>query len=79
MGAMVATMSDEDIWRLNRGGHDLVIKNAEPGGLSGSSFGANDMHLMRKCPCPVWIIKPTERHKYHRILAAVDQAPEGAQ
>jgi nucleotide-binding universal stress UspA family protein len=34
------------------------------------------MHLMRKCPCPVWIIKPTERHKYHRILAAVDQDSE---
>ena len=30
------------------------------------------MHLMRKCPCPVWVVKPTGRTKYKRILAAVD-------
>ena len=39
-------------------------------------FSSTDKHLMRKCPCPVWIIKPTERQKYRRILAAVDQDPE---
>jgi len=33
-----------------------------------------DMRLMRKCPCPVWIVKPTEHHTYRRILAAVDTA-----
>lgn len=57
--------------------HDLIIKYAEgPGGLRGMLFGSTDMHLMRKCPCPVWIIRPTEHHKYRRILAAVDQDPE---
>ena len=30
------------------------------------------MHLMRKCPCPVWVLKPTRRHSFARILAAVD-------
>jgi nucleotide-binding universal stress UspA family protein len=34
------------------------------------------MHLMRKCPCPVWIIKPTDHVHYRRILAAVDQDSE---
>jgi len=60
-------------------GHDLVIKCAE-GALSarGILFGSADMHLMRKCPCPVWIIKPTEHQRYRRILAAVDQDPEDA-
>ena len=57
--------------------HDLIIKCAEvAGGLRDMLFGSTDMHLMRKCPCPVWIIKPTEQHKYHRILAAVDTDPE---
>jgi len=57
--------------------HDLIIKCAEvAGGLRGILFGSTDMHLMRKCPCPVWIIKPTEHHKYRRILAAVDQDSE---
>lgn len=30
------------------------------------------MHLLRKCPCPVWIIKPEAAKTYRRILAAVD-------
>ena len=57
--------------------HDLIIKSAEAAdGLTGMLFGSTDMHLMRKCPCPVWIVKPTEHHTYRRILAAVDQDPE---
>jgi hypothetical protein len=28
------------------------------------------MHLMRKCPCPVWVMKPTRRERFHRILEA---------
>jgi universal stress protein E len=38
-------------------------------------FGSNDMHLLRKCPCPVWIMKPPEKSKYSSILAAVDFDP----
>jgi len=30
------------------------------------------MHLLRKCPCPVWVVKPAKCAKYKRILAAVD-------
>jgi universal stress protein E len=57
--------------------HDLIVKCAEvAGGLREMLFGSTDMHLMRKCPCPVWIIKPTEHHKYRRILAAVDEGSE---
>ena len=57
--------------------HDLIVKCAEvAGGLKEMLFGSTDMHLMRKCPCPVWIIKPTEHHKYRRILAAVDEDSE---
>jgi len=33
------------------------------------------MHLLRKCPCPVWIMKPPEKSKYSSILAAVDFDP----
>jgi nucleotide-binding universal stress UspA family protein len=59
--------------------HDLIIKTAECDvGLKATLFGSTDMHLMRKCPCPVWIIKPTDEPRYHRILAAVDQDPAGA-
>ena len=30
------------------------------------------MHLMRKCPCPVWVVKRAQTRPYVRILAAVD-------
>ena len=57
--------------------HDLIIKCAEEsGGFGRMLFGSTDMHLMRKCPCPVWITKPTEHNQYRRILAAVDFDPE---
>jgi universal stress protein E len=41
-------------------------------------FGSTDMHLMRKSPCPVWIIKATEQQQFGRILAALDHDPEDA-
>lgn len=63
----------EIIRQVLREKHDLVIIAAEgKGGLTERLFGSTSMHLMRKCPCPVWVVKPTRRKKYERILAAVD-------
>jgi universal stress protein E len=33
------------------------------------------MHLMRKCPCPVWVMNPDQPKHYSHILAAVDPTP----
>ena len=62
----------EIIHEVLRNGHDLVIKAAEPMEWLDRLLGSEDMHLLRKCPCPVWLIKPSAPHKYRRILAAVD-------
>jgi len=62
----------EIIREVLRNEHDLVIKTAESGGLLDRMFGSDDMHLLRKCPCPVWLVKPNSAKAYHRILAAVD-------
>jgi len=63
----------EIIREVLRSGPDLVINSAEgSGALSDTLFGSTDMHLLRKCPCPVWITKSTERNPYRCILAAVD-------
>ena len=60
--------------------HDLVIKAAESQDrVKASWFGSSDLHLMRKCPCPVWIVKPNLRGQYERILAAVDTNPVDSQ
>jgi nucleotide-binding universal stress UspA family protein len=59
-----------------RNEHDLVMTTAEgSGGVKERLFGSTTMHLMRKCPCPVWVIRPTQPERYTRILAAVDPAP----
>lgn len=51
---------------------DLVIKVPQTPDWLDRVFGSEDMHLLRKCPCPVWLIKPEAPKSYRRILAAVD-------
>ena len=66
----------EIIREVVKKGHDLVIKTARGmTGTLGMLFGATAMHLLRKCPCPVWLVKPGSGDRYHRIMAAVDVAP----
>jgi nucleotide-binding universal stress UspA family protein len=63
----------EAIREVLRANHDLVVLAAgEKPGLITRIFGSTHMHLMRKCPCPVWVVKPGNKKGYKRILAAVD-------
>jgi nucleotide-binding universal stress UspA family protein len=63
----------EIIRQVLRKKHDLVMIAAEGKGvLAERLFGSTSMHLMRKCPCPVWVVKDTRHKKYQQILAAVD-------
>lgn len=53
-------------------GHDIVIKTAQNvNSPLGGLLGTTALHLMRKCPVPVWVVKPTAE-KFGRVLAAVD-------
>ena len=59
---------------------DLVVKSSEGGfGPLSRLFGSADMHLLRKCPCPVWLIKPDQPGPLKRILAAVDLEVAGTE
>jgi len=62
----------EIIREVLRTGRDLVIKIPETCDWLDQLFGSDDMHLLRKCPCPVWLIKPQAPKAFRRILAAVD-------
>jgi len=53
-------------------GRDLVIKIPEHRDWLDRLFGSDDMHLLRKCPCPVWLTKSQAQKAYRRVLAAVD-------
>lgn len=67
----------EIIREVLRNDHDLVVKSTgKHERFKETLFSSTDMHLMRKCPCPVWIIRQTDHEHYHRVLAAVDQDPE---
>ena len=57
----------ETIRRVLTNHHDLLI-TPEESGLTG--FTARTKHLLRKCPCPVWVIRPS-RTQHTKILAAV--------
>jgi nucleotide-binding universal stress UspA family protein len=57
-------------------GRDLVIKLASSEtGILERFLGGTDLQLLRKCPCPVWILSPQDKDNYRRILAAVDFDP----
>ncbi len=70
----------EIIRKVLRDEHDLVMKGAA-GASEGRSlfFASTDMHVLRKCPCPVWIMKNSPDRRNARILAAVDPDPANEQ
>ncbi|MFZ7126677.1 MAG: universal stress protein [Desulfobacterales bacterium] len=72
---IIGTAFLEVIRAVLRNSHDIVLKPAEKPILMRRLFGSDDMHLLRKCPCPVWLMKPPERQNYHSILAAVGFNP----
>ncbi len=66
----------EIIRRVLREGHDLVVKTVQPqNALEKMFFGSADMRLLRKCPCPVLLLKEGQKEQYQRVLAAVDIEP----
>ncbi|MEM9427150.1 MAG: universal stress protein [Pseudomonadota bacterium] len=54
-------------------GCDFVVKMAEPlSGVRQFLFSSTDQHLLRKCPCPVWLQTPDAADLPRRVLAAID-------
>lgn len=52
---------------------DFVMKDAdEVHGIAAYVFASTDQHLLRKCPCPVWLRVGAERPGPRTVLAAVD-------
>lgn len=68
----------EVIKLIQQGNYDLLMKEARPpGGINERLFGGNDLHLFRKCPCPVLIGHPETLKPYQNVLAAVDTGSTG--
>jgi nucleotide-binding universal stress UspA family protein len=63
----------EIIRRVLGNGHDLVMKTARGRRLfKDLFFGTTGLHLLRKCPCPVWIVNPEGPQSIGRVLAVVE-------
>lgn len=63
----------EIISAVQNDGFDLLVKSVnKPSLFSRALFGETDMKLLRKCPCPVWIIKPNQSETLSKILVAID-------
>ena len=68
----------ELIRRVVVDGHDLVIKTAQNlesplGGL----LGTTALHLMRKCPAPVWVVKPPTAERFRPRAGGSRSTPDG--
>ena len=64
----------ETIYRVLENDFDLVIKVKETSETAGR-LSNTDMRLLRKCPCPVWMINDDYQRGFTRILAAIDPNP----
>jgi nucleotide-binding universal stress UspA family protein len=62
----------EVIRSVLRNQHDLVVKTAETASWLQRMFGSTDMHLLRKCPCAIWLLKPGQGLALRKIVATVD-------
>ncbi|GAC17679.1 universal stress protein [Paraglaciecola arctica] len=51
---------------------DMLIKEVDKVSWLDRLIGSDDMHLLRNCPCPVWLMKKDEKPDYKQVLAAVD-------
>ncbi|KAA9001898.1 universal stress protein UspE [Affinibrenneria salicis] len=59
------------------GQHDLLLKMAhQHDRLEAVIFTPTDWHLLRKCPCPVWMVKDQPWPENGRALVAVNLASE---
>ncbi len=62
------------------GKHDLVIKTIDtPESGARSLLDSTDKHLLRKCPCPVFLVKSGRAFGRQNLLAAVEPAADDAE
>lgn len=52
-------------------GFDLVVRITSR--RPGTGPDADDMHLVRKCPCPIWIVNAAVDSSFRNIAVAVDR------
>lgn len=62
----------EIVREVLRNDRDLVVKSIVPPTWLNRLLTGDDVHLLRECPCPVWLLHPHGTRTFKRVLAAVD-------
>ena len=52
--------------------YDMVLKMADNPPWGGQSLASDDLHLLRKCPCPVYLMHPGTMDASGPVMAALD-------
>ena len=65
----------EIVRKVQRSEHDLVMTDGGRAEDTPGQIDSRTMHLMRKCPCAIWVVRPPLGNRYPRILAAIDPDP----
>lgn len=66
------------IERVIEGDHDLVITAPDRGGATTGLRGASTtLHLLRKCPCPVWVDDPQAWDRRDVLVAVGSPSEDG--
>jgi universal stress protein E len=69
----------EIIRQVLRGRHDLlVVGTRDRSGLRRMLFGSTATKLLRRCPCPVWVVKPGHGGRPLNTLIATTLRPEAS-
>jgi universal stress protein E len=66
------------IQEVLRSRHDLLMRSHARDSMASAPkpFGAVDMELLRKCPCPVLLVRPGALDQHPRIAGAVNASTE---
>lgn len=56
---------------------DLVVHISEATGEGGAGLNPTGMHLVRKCPCAVWTMRPGQTANLRSVLLAIDHSNSG--
>ena len=75
---LVGETSVEMIREVLRDDYDLVV-HVTKGAASRrvGFFGTTAFKLLRKCPCPVWLVLPSTAPAYEHVMACVDTPTDG--
>ena len=75
--ALFGARSVEIIREVLRDRHDLVLAVAK-GSQSRRKgfFGTTAVRLLRKCPCPVWLVSPETTPRFRHVVGCVDTSSD---